>query len=376
MKKFLKLMVALVFVAIPCLLVFSACSCNIDSALVRFDLNGGKFNDIFKAEKDITSDSYSTAVNLNYYGGFSDGMPDEQDLEAPDGKVFAGWYIDKDCTPENYLTSYTWEVLANNIREKKGNTVYARWIDEGEKEILCELDGETFSYVNGTSNIVRITASTISDLPTTSDIKAVGKEEFNTWKVECNGHYYDFNEKAYKTNATNKSCSDVNSEAFGETMLSNFLNDTNVSYVLLRPGNTTEKPHLTVTLDMSESNGVYIKLAYDSGRFVGLTQNSNCLFGTVAGSETTIQDENGTNVYSKFSLSVIYDIEYSDLNAILPNADYLTKDITGMTWQFTVGDDDSGKDSYDFNETNWNAHRPARPADATNEITFKLVSKS
>ena len=136
MKKFLKLMVALVFVAIPCLLVFSACSCNIDSALVRFDLNGGKFNDIFKAEKDITSDSYSTAVNLNYYGGFSDGMPDEQDLEAPDGKVFAGWYIDKNCTQENYLTSYTWEVLANNIREKKGNTVYARWINKAEKEIL------------------------------------------------------------------------------------------------------------------------------------------------------------------------------------------------------------------------------------------------
>ena len=371
MKKFLKLMVALVFIAIPCLLVFSACSCNIDSSLVRFDLNGGKFNDIFKAEKDITSDSYSTAVNLNYYGGFSDGMPDEQDLEAPDGKVFAGWYIDKDCTPENYLTSYTWEVLANNIREKKGNTVYARWIDKREKEILCELDGETFSYVNGTSNIVRITASTISDLPTISNIRAVGKKEFNTWKVECNGHYYDFNEKAYKTNATNKSCSNVNSGAFDETMLNNFLNDTNVSYVLLRPGNTTDKPSLTVTLDMSESNGVYIKLAYDSnGRFVGLAKDSNCLFGTV-GVGITTSDEDNTSVYSKFSLSVIYDIEYSDLYAILPNADYLTKDITGMTWQFTVGDD-----SYLFNETNWNANRPARPADAANptEITFKLVS--
>ena len=372
MKKFLKLMVALVFVAIPCLLVFSACSCNIDSALVRFDLNGGKFNDIFKAEKDITSDSYSTAVNLNYYGGFSDGMPDEQDLEAPDGKVFAGWYIDKNCTPENYLTSYTWEVLANNIREKKGNTVYARWIDEAEKEILCELDGETFSYVNGTSNIVRITASTISDLPTTSDIKAVGKEEFNTWKVECNGHYYDFNEKAYKTNATNKACSNVNSGEFNEEMLNNFLNDTNVSYVLLRPGNTTEKPHLTVTLDMSESNGVYIKKAYDSNvRFVGLAIDSNCLFGTVE-----VPDEDSTG-YSKFSFSVIYDIEYSDLNAILPNADYLTKDITGMTWQFTVSDN-SGEDSYDFNETNWNEYRPARPADSTKPtvVTFKLVSKS
>ena len=375
MKKNFKLIIALMLIVIPCLLFFSACSFNIESAYVSFNLNGGKFKDEFKESKGITSDSYSTAVNLNYYGGFSDGMPDERDLEAPVGKVFAGWYIDKDCTPENYLTSYTWEVLANNIREKKGNTVYARWINKGEKEILCELDGETFSYVNGSSNIVRITASTASTLPTTSDIKAVGKEEFNTWKVECNGHYYDFNEKAYKTNATNKACSNVNSGEFNEEMLNNFLNDTNVSYVLLRPGNTNEKPHLIVTLDMSESNGVYIKLAYDSnGRFVGLTQNSNCLFGTVAGPETTIQDENG---YSKFSLSVIYDIEYSDLYAILPNADYLTKDITGMTWQFTVSDN-SGEDSYDFNETNWNEYRPARPADATKStvVTFKLVSKS
>ena len=215
-------------------------------------------------------------------------------------------------------------------------------------------------------------------MPTTSDIKAVGKEEFSTWKVECNGHYYDFNEKAYKTNATNKSCSNVNSGAFDETMLNNFLSDTNVSYVLLRPGNTTEKPHLTVTLDMSGDSKVYIKQTYASnGRFVGLAIDSNCLYGTVAGSETTIQDENGTNVYSKLSLSVIYDIEYSDLYAILPNADYLTKDITEMTWQFTISDN-SGEDSYDFNETNWNAHRPARPADPENptEVTFKLVSKS
>ena len=370
MKKSFKLIIALMFVVMPCLLIFSACSSNVKTSIVSYNLNGGEFNDVFKAENNISSGSYSTAVNLNYYGGFSDGMLDEQDLEAPDGKVFAGWYIDKDCTPENYLTSYTWEVLANNIREKKGNTIYARWINEGEKEILCELDGETFSYVNGTSNIVRFTTSTASTLPTTSDIKAVGKKEFGTWKVECNGHYYDFNEHAYKPNATNEYCSNVNSGAFDETMLNNFLSDTKVSYVLLRPGNTIDKPSLIVTLDMSGDSEVYIKLDYDSnGRFVGLAQNSNCLFGTV-GVGTAISDENGTSVYSKLSLSVIYDIEYSELYAILPDANYLIGEITGKTWQFTVGGD-----SYDFNETNWNVYRPARPADATNptEVTFKLV---
>ena len=367
MQKKIKLIITLMFIVIPCLLVFSACSSKVEPSIVSYNLNGGEFNDTFKIEKGISSNNYSTMVNLNYYGGFADGMPDEQDLEAPEGKVFAGWYIDKDCTPENYLTSYTWEVLANNIREKKGSTVYARWINKGEKEILCELDGKIFSYENGTSNIVRITASTASTLPTTSDIKAVGKQEFNTWKVECNGHYYDINEKAYKPNATNKSCSNVNSGVFDKTMLNNFLSDTNVSYVLLRSGNTTEKPHLTVTLDMSESKGVYIKHDYAGWEGVlGLVSDSNCLFGT---KDIPISADD-VNAYSKMSLSVIFDIEYGDLNTILPDADDLIGDITGKTWKFTTSDG-----TYDFNETKWNEHRPARPVDPINptEITFKLV---
>ena len=370
MNKIFRLMAAVVCVAISSLLIFSACG-KVESALVSYNLNGGAFTDTFKAENGIKSDKLSTAVNLKYYGGFSDGMPDERDLEAPDGKVFAGWYLDKECTAENYLTSQTWEILAQNIRDKKGGTIYARWIDKGQKDILYELDGETFSFKETTSKIMRFTctsetfASQKENLPTVDDVDAVGKKEFSSWAVECNGHYYDFAEHAYKVNATNKYCSNVNS-GFDSTTFADFLADTNVSYVLLRPGIKTDKPARTIILDMSEGD-VHIVHSFDL-ETRNKSYNSTYLFGTV-GIGKTGTAETGETYYTELSLSVIYDIKFSDLNGLLPSGDNLTASANGKVWKFKVGDGTA----QEFNETNWNEIRSTRPTETTENITFVLV---
>lgn len=375
MKKNFKWMIALMFVILPCALIFSACG-NIDTAIVSYNFNGGKLSEEFKTKENITSDKYATMANLDYYGGFSDGMLDEKDLEAPEGKVFAGWYLDKECTAENYLTSQTYKVLADNIRAKKGGTIYARWIDVGQKDFIYELNDETMSFNSTASKIVRFTctkdtfASIESELPVTQNIKTAGKQEFSSWKIECNGHYYDFTTHKYDTTATNKYCSNVNYGTFNTEKINAFLADENVSYVLLRPSDLQDKPSLTITLDMNKG-GVYIKSAYATN-VTGHAHNSDYSFGTIGVGEYITLDTSGS-FYSKLLLSVIYDIEFSDLNTLLPSGDYLTNADSGKTWQFTVTENNE-KTTYAFNEENWNEYRPTRPAQGeTTNVTFELV---
>lgn len=204
MKKLVKCLLAMFLFAVPCLTLFSACSTNMDIGLIRCDLNGGSFTEEYKQENNITSDNALKAANLDYYEGFSDGLPCEKDLIAPTNKVFAGWYVDKDCTPGCYLTSEIWGSFSAGIKNKTGsNVIYARWIDAGTKDIIYQVVNDEVAFKQDfitenttggnmtNTTVVRFNVSEEkfddkkSSLPTEENVVYDSTNyEFNGWKVE------------------------------------------------------------------------------------------------------------------------------------------------------------------------------------------------
>ncbi len=384
MKKFVKAVIVLTLAFIFSLTVFSACSpSKVEIRVVRCDLNGGSFTEEYKTEKGITSDNLLKAVNLNYYGGFSDGLPDERAFIAPSGKVFAGWYLDKECTSGKYLTSQNWENLVNGIRENNGkNVIYARWIDIGTKDILYEIvsDEVTFSedFISKNTTKANMTGTTIvrfnvsksdfetekDNLPTSQDMIFSAKNEFGGWKVECNGHYYDFKEKEYNLNANNKLNSFVNFD-FDYTNFSDFWADgnENVAYVLLRPKGLEYKSvnRINISLD-----NVYI----NNSEYENLIKSKTDDFSSVP-TLSDFSEIDDTLYYSKLTFDVRYDIDFAFIESVLPTT--CLKFNNGLEydgWKFKISDTE-----YEFTEANWNLYAKSKPSETERNVEFILKTK-
>lgn len=387
MKNFVKVTLTLFFLTIPCLMAFSACNLNIDAQAVRYELNGGTFTDEYKSENGITSDNAVKVANLNYYGGFSDGLPCEKDLVAPSNKVFAGWYISGDCTPDSYLTSETWEVFSAGIKDKTGdNVIYARWIDAGTKDILYKVDEEVaFSAkfiatntVNGNmtnTTIVRFNVSKEgfeaqkSSLPSADDLTFNSVDyDFNGWMVENNGHYYDFKEKSHNETATNKMNAHVNANFDSENFEDFFSSENeNVAYVLLMPKALTVKPWNKITISLDANIAGYDGTAYseqvkkaDIGKF-------DCTPDPTGAKDVWEGDTYIATYFVKLSLSIRFDMSYENVNKVIPQITMLNSSSQFSGWSFTIGEN-----TYDFTEDNWNTYAKIRPSDDFRSITFNI----
>ena len=378
----------------PCLIAFSACSLNLDIRTVKFDLNGGSFTQQYKADNDITSDNVLKAVNLNYYGGFSDGMPDERDLTAPaNDKVFAGWYLDKECTPKNYLTAETWVDFAQGISDKTGdNVIYARWIEKGTKDILYEIVDDEVSF--GTSflttntakgnmtddKIVRFNVSVNdfstqkTNLPDADDLifNSVNYE-FNGWKVVNNGHYYSFKDKDYDTKATNKM--DYVNADFDSVNFSEFFaeDNENVAYVLLKPKALTTKPWNKITIALDNTVAGYDASTYSTqiANMIQAVGSFGCTPDPKDSKLVNIDEMTSVLYFVKLTLEIRYDMSFENINKILPTITMLDDTLTFDKWVFKIAADVT---EYDLNETNW-AKAQVRP-DEYREIQLILKTKA
>lgn len=371
MKKISKIMLALVFALIPCLMLFSSCSLNVKTVVVRYNLNGGNFTEEYKTENNISSKNVAKVANINYYGGFSDGLADERALVAPEGKVFAGWYLNKECTAENYLTSANWTAFAKAIDEDKGdNVIYAKWIDKGTKDIIFEVADDNISFTssfisknNSKKVCFNVSASTFesikASLPSANDLIVPVDKEFDKWKVENNGHYYDFKTKSYDKNATNKINAQVNSE-FDSVNFTEFFAEGNegVAYVLLRP-TLKDKQKIRVNLSLGD------KGIFDTKLFI----NAPYLYSS---NEVKKNERNEIIGYSGATCDIRYDIDFSFINENLPKAKdmKLNEGVTFDGWKkFKV----DGKE-YDFTEENWNAQVKAiRPIYDESEYATRII---
>lgn len=394
MKKIIKSMIALVFLIMPCMIAFSACSTDIDTELIQCNLNGGSFTEEYKQENGITSNNLIKMVNLDYYGGFSDGLPCEEDLVAPTGKVFAGWYIDKSCSPDSYLTSETWTDFSAGIKDETGdNVIYARWIDAGTKDILYQVVnnevvfGADFIAENTrkgnmtNTTVVRFNVSAESfdkqknSLPDVDDVVYDSvNNEFNGWKVENNGHYYDFVNKKHDENASNNMNSYVNAN-FDSVNFVHFFADGNekVAYVLLRPKNITNKPWNEIKIELDINVAGYDFNDYNNqvnnarqtvGHFICTPDSKN--------RKEKWENDNVTTYYANLELEIRYDMSFENVKKLIPNITILDGTSQFDGWSFVIGEN-----KYTFDETNWNNYAKVdpRPNAEYREIKLELKTK-
>jgi hypothetical protein len=393
MKKLVKCLLAMFLFAVPCLTLFSACSTNMDIGLIRCDLNGGSFTEEYKQENNITSDNALKAANLDYYEGFSDGLPCEKDLVAPTNKVFAGWYVDKDCTPGCYLTSEIWGNFSAGIKNKTGsNVIYARWIDAGTKDIIYQVvnvevafkqDFITDNTTNGNmtnTTVVRFNVSEEnfgdkkSSLPTEENVVYDSTNyEFNGWKVENNGHYYDFvtPSNGHIKNATHKNGSYINYN-FDTENFTNFFAEGNegIAYVLLRPKALTLKPWNEITIALGNVAGYDYEIWNE--KLKTAQEAGDGLFGY------TLDPKDSKNIdeklyFANLKLEIRYDMDFEDVKELIPDIKMFDSSLEFDGWSFKIGEN-----TFDFDKTNWNdnAKKDPRPTDEYRKITLELKTKA
>lgn len=133
-------------------MTFSACN---GIFFLHINLNGGEYTEEFASENgfDSTKTNYSKGVNRLFNDTLS--LPNGNDIVAPKGKVFAGWYFkeknEADPLLKNYWCRKNWEAITAD--ENVGSaTIYAKWIDAGNIVLNFMENSETETYRDGVTS--------------------------------------------------------------------------------------------------------------------------------------------------------------------------------------------------------------------------------
>ena len=124
-------------------------------------------------------------------------LPTYDDLVAPSGKVFAGWYFDSEGSVDKIVNEPVWDATWSS---KTGATIYAKWINNDEVLFVFNLGDSsadfttTFKENNGNflgrtyQKVVKISAleSAILEFPTVTDIVAPELKVFAGWYLDAN----------------------------------------------------------------------------------------------------------------------------------------------------------------------------------------------
>ena len=194
MKKKIIAIILCVCIVTALSIAFTACNKdNFQSFFVSYDLNGGKWNEEYKTEKGFESNNIITIINIKYMEGAMRALQPAEAIDAPSGKIFAGWYIDKECTLPWLEHNFT-QWLEENP-EKGSIGVHAKYINEGTMDYILNFN-DTNSEVPATfkdptesrNKVINITGrdanTVISQLPTDVDINIPRHKIFNGWAID------------------------------------------------------------------------------------------------------------------------------------------------------------------------------------------------
>lgn len=191
MKKVLTVILSL------CLLFFVSAftlSCsNVETFTFSIDLNGGSYTEAYKTANNYSSNNVShiTSPKLAFDKVY-EKLPQASDIIPPKGKVLAGWYTEKDCTPESLFNEKAW---LKATQEGGSERVYAYYIDVGNVALTVDLDndgatltdaykaelGITYDYPRFVGTPTEILAA---NLPTASDVIVPENKYFGGWYLD------------------------------------------------------------------------------------------------------------------------------------------------------------------------------------------------
>ncbi|MBO7187251.1 MAG: InlB B-repeat-containing protein [Clostridia bacterium] len=190
MKKIALKLIAFILI----LATFLTCVACADPVSVHINLNHSKAdytNEYRKANGNFTSKNLSKIVGNKKMTE----LPTENDLIAPSGQIFAGWYFDADGTADNIYNQENWET---HFSDKKGATVYAKWIEnnktlfvfdaniEGdfttEFKTANQISGKVYQRIVDTANLTTY----FSSFPNENDLIVPSGKTFAGWYLDRN----------------------------------------------------------------------------------------------------------------------------------------------------------------------------------------------
>ena len=177
-KKILSLVLAICLI-IPCALMLS--SCKLDLFNLRVNLNGGTLTQVYMESHNFSGNGtgYFTKVNPKLYDNFSRNIPNRGDMTPPEGKVFAGWYLNQECTPDYYFNKTNWNrvVEEKRTKESKSASIYAYWIDETDIALSFDLEGFGLEFTQSYKSELGINHNSLRFIGTPTELMTMIPEE-------------------------------------------------------------------------------------------------------------------------------------------------------------------------------------------------------
>ena len=190
-KKIISLVLAICLI-VPCVILLS--SCKLDTFYLHVRLNGGHYTESYKQANNYSSDNVTKVVNPKLYDNFSKNIAQRNDITPPEGKVFAGWYLNQECTPDNYYNKTNWNriVEEKKTKESKSASIYAYWIDESDIAVTFDLENSGVEFTQAYKNELNLnhnsprfigTPAEImqANLPAEADINIPQDRYFDGW---------------------------------------------------------------------------------------------------------------------------------------------------------------------------------------------------
>lgn len=245
MKKKICIYTLIICFILPCLMMISGCKADLFYLHIRLNNKDAHYTQQYLTNNNFSSENISKVVNPKLYDNFSKNIPGKNDLIAPEGKTFAGWYLNSNCDADYYFNKENWDriVLEKKQSESKSASIYAFWIDDDEISISFNLDS-SMSYSNDYKNSLNIKNNSLrfvgtpieilsSNLPTKDDIVFPEDKIFEGWYLnkQCT---LDLNE----TNLINLMFSNVNINVYAKLSIKTSASVSICAYLYEEPFNT------------------------------------------------------------------------------------------------------------------------------------------
>ena len=162
---------------------------------VRLNHKDATYTEEFKERKGYSSNNVTHIINPNNYDNFVSNIATKNDIVAPAGKAFAGWYFDNTCSADKILNKTTWDEYVESRAEQKSGSIYAHWINDTEVSVYFDLTAYGATYKDSyktelgiTHNAVRFIGSPenvlTQNLPTESDLNKPENKVFLGWFLD------------------------------------------------------------------------------------------------------------------------------------------------------------------------------------------------
>jgi len=188
-----KTIVKLIGLVLSILILLTCFSCSDPVTLnIRLNHSEADYTEEYRqANGNFTSKNLSKIVGNKKITD----LPTGEDLIAPSGKIFAGWYFDEEGTSDKIYNQTNWDI---HFSEKNGASVYAKWINSDEALFIFDVTNGgdfTLDFKNDNGFVGKIYQKTInisqleSDLscfPCASDLVAPKNKVFAGWYLDAN----------------------------------------------------------------------------------------------------------------------------------------------------------------------------------------------